>query len=172
MITATVTEKIRKMAKVAKPAKATKTQVKGEKPKAKAKAKIEPVAPAPVVEPTTPVVVEPVAPAPVSVTHITPAPAAKLSLKVQIFADLGLRAGTHRAVLVAYLVEHIGEQVPFTTLAATAWAGAVQKTNTTTSVSTSLKVVEQRLIRNKLADRYAIRREVVDGALTTGLYKL
>ena len=192
MITATVSEKIEKMAK------ATKTPAKGNKPKAKVAKDAKPVvetqleqidAKAATVKrlatdliakakkegavfvqrvAAEPVAAEPVAPA----EPVAAEPAIPPSLKDQVFADFGLRQGTHRAVMVSHLIDHLNEQVPFATLAAIAWAGVQQKTNTTTSVSTSVKKLERRIIRNKLEDRYTIRREVIDGALTAGLYKL
>jgi len=197
MITATVSEKIEKMAK------ATKTPAKGNKPKAKVAKDAKPVvetqleqidAKAATVKRLATdliakakkegavfvqrVAAEPVAAEPVAAEPVAPAepvaaePAIPPSLKDQVFADFGLRQGTHRAVMVSHLIDHLNEQVPFATLAAIAWAGVQQKTNTTTSVSTSVKKLERRIIRNKLEDRYTIRREVIDGALTAGLYKL
>jgi hypothetical protein len=191
MISAEVTKKIANIELIGKQAKA-------KKPKA-TKAKLAvgeptPAASAPVVEPASDSVTrdfkaawrrglrpEPLAAesaATVSVAPVAepaapaPAPTIPLTLKQQVFKDFGLRTATHRAVMVDFLIDHLNEQVPFTTLAATAWANIAQKTNTTTSVSTSIKKLERRITRNGLEDRYAIRREVIDGALTAGLYKL
>jgi hypothetical protein len=178
MISEQVTTKIEKLAKAAKtPTKVNKTKAKVAPVATKAKKAapvvvvVEPVAAAPAAEIAAPApAVEPVA---AIVEPVTPvAPAIPLSLRDQIFSDFGLRQATHRAALMTYLVEHIGEQVSFTTLAATAWANVTQKTNTTTSVSTSIKKLERRIVRNKLEDRYAIKREVIDGALTAGFYTI
>lgn len=159
MISEQVTTKIEKLAK------ATKPQAKGTKPKAKAApvaAKAKKVAPAPVVEP---VVAEPAAPAPAA-----SAPTAPLALKDQVFADFGLRTATHRAALVNLLVDRINTQVPIATLAGEAWKDVSQKTSLETSVSTSVKKLERRIVRNKLEAKYRIVREVAGQERTVGLY--
>ena len=180
MITQEVTNKIEKLVKPAKTKKAPKPQTEGSKQKA-AKDDVVIVDPAPVapvvasisVTPATPAAAKPAAPAAEIAAPVAPAaPAVPPLLREQVFQAFGLRAKTHRAALVELLVDKLNTQIPITTLAAVAWDGVSQKTNTTTSVSTSVKKLELRIVRNKPERQYKIVRETVGGERTVGLHTI
>ena len=120
-----------------------------------------------------PVAIEPVAIEPETESDYAPVETTLThGFETQLFADLGLRGGTHRAAIARYFAAHLNEQSAISALGALAYVETDYKRTKEASVDYAVKKIEQRIVRNGLVSVYRVVRQGRGKMQTIGFYRL